>query len=282
MGAILLSIAIVTRNRPDSLERTLKSLSLQRPLPYEVIISDDSNSEEMIRQNKEVVGKYGYKHIVGLMKGLYVNRNFVAKQCTGTHIRTMDDDHEFPERHMQACMDAITSNPEIIWTIGEYHPWDKQRPIPVMERIPGQLDPRGFAYAPKDMNNYYGISCGASIYPRSVITRKIMNLETYNFGMLFLEYGVRLHKNGFKIRHLNTTYVLHHAEQNDATMVSSQIIMSAKLFCMFMFSFKHYPTIKNKLLTINQILREVLSKNCSFKLVGDAYRNYERESHRIC
>ncbi len=280
MDEILLSVAIVTRNRPDSLDRTLKSLSVQNPSPYEVIISDDSDSAEMILRNKEVVSKYGYKYISGQVKGLYVNRNFVATQCTGTHIRTMDDDHEFPDKHMQSCIDAIKIDPEIIWTIGEYNPWDTQRPIPVVERIPGQLDPRGFAYAPKDMNNYYGISCGASIYPRSVIRKQIMNIEAYKFGIVFLEYGVRLHKKGYKIRHLNTTYVLHHTEQNDTTIVSSQTTTSAKLFCMFMFSFKHFPSTKNKFLTINQIFKEVVSKKCSLKLVKDAYRTYEREAKK--
>lgn len=281
MSEILLSVAVVTRNRPDSLERTLKSLSLQNPQPYEVIVSDDSNSDEAIELNKEVARKFRYKYISGLKEGLYTNRNFVAQLCTGTHIRTMDDDHEFPDEHLKICLEAIKREPEIIWTIGEYNPWDKERSVPVKERTPGQLNPRGFAYIPKDMNTYYGIACGASIYPRSVIEKRILSIDAYKFGLLYLEYGARLYKLGYKIKHLDATYVLHHVEKNDVTIASSKTIISARLVCMFLFSFKYFPSIKNKLLTIYQVVNEMLSKSYNFKLVLDAFRIYERESKNI-
>ncbi|MFM6022178.1 MAG: glycosyltransferase family 2 protein, partial [Dolichospermum sp.] len=45
MSNILLSIALVTRNRPESLERCLKSLRSQNVQPFEVVISDDSDIE---------------------------------------------------------------------------------------------------------------------------------------------------------------------------------------------------------------------------------------------
>lgn len=280
MDQILLSVAVVTRNRPDSLERTLRSLSGQTPQPYEVIVSDDSSSDDMIEATKRIVHAYGYKYLKGPGKGLYVNRNFVAKHCTGTHIRTMDDDHEFPEYHIQRCIDAIRIDPEVILTIGEYNPWDTDRTVPVVDRLPGQLDARGFAYMPKDTDSYFGISCGASIYPRSVIEKGIMNIESYKFGILYLEYGARLYKKGYKIKPLNTTYVVHHGEKNDTVIASSKIVLSARLLCMMLFSFKHFPSLKNKFLTVNQIARELLQRKYSFKLVEEAYHNYEKEAHQ--
>lgn len=280
MDQILLSVAIVTRNRPDSLERTLRSLFGQTPQPYEVIVSDDSSSDDMIQVTEKIVRAYGYKYVKGPGKGLYVNRNFVAKHCTGTHIRTMDDDHEFPEYHMQICIDAIRTNPEVIWTIGEYNPWDKDKTVPLVDRLPGQLDARGFAYLPKDMDNYFGISCGASIYPSSVIQKGIMNIESYKFGILYLEYGARLYKKGYKIKPLSTTYVLHHGEKNDTVIASSKVVLSARLLCMLLFSFKYFPSFKNKFLTVNQIARELLQRKYSIKLVEEAYHNYEKEAHR--
>src|SRR4051812_34264064 len=97
---ILLSIALVTRNRPKSLERTLQSLRIQKIWPHEVVISDDSDIEAAIKQNKRLALLYACKYIKGPGRGLYANRNFAAKHCSGTHIRTMDDDHEFPENHL--------------------------------------------------------------------------------------------------------------------------------------------------------------------------------------
>lgn len=281
MDKVLLSVALVTRNRPHSLERTLQSLSLQNPQPYEVIISDDSSSEEMIMHNQNIVRKYAYKHIIGPQKGLYINRNSVARYCTGTHVRTMDDDHEFPDNHIQICVDAIKSDPEVIWTIGEYYPWDENRPIPVTHRLPGQLHARGFGYLPKDMDNYYGLACGASIYPHSVIEKKIFNIERCKFGIVYLEYGARLYKMGYRIKPLNTTYVLHHVEKNDVQIASSKVVFSARVMSMLLFSFKHFPSLKNKIFTLSQIVREVLLRKYSIKLVIEAYRNYKAEKHHI-
>jgi glycosyltransferase involved in cell wall biosynthesis len=59
-----LSIAIVTRNRPESLQRALESLSNQNTQAFEIVISDDSNLEEMIAANKELASAYGAKHII--------------------------------------------------------------------------------------------------------------------------------------------------------------------------------------------------------------------------
>jgi glycosyltransferase involved in cell wall biosynthesis len=190
-----LSIAIVTRNRPESLQRALESLSNQNTQAFEIVISDDSNLEEMIAANKELASAYGAKHILGPQNGLYANRNFVARNCSGTHFRTMDDDHEFPDNHIKICLEAIEQDPYAIWTIGEYCPPDENRSLPAP--IPGQLHPMGYSYSPADMTTYFGISCGATIYPKKVVEKNVLNLETYMFGILYLEYGSRLYNKGY-------------------------------------------------------------------------------------
>lgn len=276
---VLLSVALVTRNRPKSLERTLESLSKQNPQPFEVAISDDSDSEFMIASNKELAHKYKCKYISGPQRGLYTNRNFVAKHCTGTHFRTMDDDHEFPENHIKACIEAIKTDENAIWTIGEYYPTDKERPIPAP--IPGQLHPRGFSYAPKDMSQYYGISCGASIYPRSVIDDNILNLESYMFGNLYLEYGARLSNNGYSIKFLDSTYVLHHYDENNRSISSMKIINSAKIFSMYMLSFYHKKTLKNKFLTIAEIIKGIIAREYSLSLIVNAFKQYKKDSKEL-
>lgn len=276
---IKLSIALVTRNRPHSLARTLESLSKQVLQPYEVIISDDSDIANMINLNKELALKYVCRYIKGPSNGLYANRNFAAKHCSGTHIRTMDDDHEFPESHLIECLKAIEEEPDTIWTIGEYYPADKVRTLPAP--IAGQLHPRGYSYPPKSIKNYYGISCGASIYPRSVIDRNILNLESYKFGILYLEYGARLYKKGYTIRPLNTTYIIHHYDENDRSVTSSEIIKSAQIFSMLMVSFSHMRTFKNCFLTAGEILKNLFLHRYSYQLVRNAYLQYKRDSQML-
>ena len=289
--SLLLSVAIVTRHRVESLERTLISLTNQNRQPFEILISDDSHDDKCIAENKNLASKFRCRYLKGPGKGLYANRNFVAKSCKGTHIRTMDDDHTFPDNHIQTCFEAIESNPNVIWVIGEYY--DVNNSIPANNQwkvdstgdtsnlplsIPGQMHPRGFSYAPKNMKHYHGISCGSTIYPKKVIQDNVLYSEAYKFGILYLEYGARLKSRGYSIRHLSTTYIIHHCETNDASISNAEISKGSSVFSMLMYSFVYNRSAKNIVLTSYEILKQIMFNNYSIKLVFEAYRNYKRES----
>lgn len=269
---IKLSIAIVTRNRPDSLEETLISLAAQSVRPFEILISDDSNEQAFRIKTRELAKKFDCIYIEGPQKGLYANRNFVARKCTGTHFRTMDDDHYFPVDHLEKCIEAIQKEPDIIWTIGEYYPESKNRPVP--PPIPGQLHPRGFAKVPDNMNEYYGISCGGTIYPSLVVDKEILNCEIYRFGNTFLEYGARLKSKGFQIKFLPDTYFVHNAVATSASELTSRHINEARLFSMFALSFDHQRNWWNILQTIGQVFFEICTGNNRISEVLTAYRNF--------
>ena len=115
---IHLSVALITRTRPDSLLRCLESLRAQETQPFEVVVSDDSDGECAAR-NREIAGSAGCHYVAGPRRTLYANRNFAARQCRGTHIRTMDDDHTFPPGHFARCLAAVHSDPDSLWTVGE-------------------------------------------------------------------------------------------------------------------------------------------------------------------
>lgn len=273
---IRLSVALVTRNRAESLARTLASLDRQWPKPHEVIISDDSDIDSEVAVNSALACEYSYKYVRGPRRGLYANRNFVARLCVGTHIRTMDDDHEFPENHIADCLIAINKEPGTIWTIGEFYPSDKIRTLPAP--IAGQLHPRGYSYSPKEIKDYYGISCGATIYPRSVVDKNLLNLEIYKFGILYLEYGARLFKKGYTIKPLNTTFIIHHYDENNRSVSSNDITNGAQVFSMIMLSFYHMRTLKNILLTSLEIVKNLLLQKYTLKVVKDALSHYRSET----
>ncbi|MBT8319322.1 MAG: glycosyltransferase [Gramella sp.] len=272
-STIKLSIAIVTRNRPDSLFETLQSLSKQDMQPYEIVISDDSNQEDLITQNKKIAKKFKALYFKGPQKGLYANRNFVARKCSGTHFRTMDDDHYFPKGHLLKCLKAIQNEPKTIWTIGEYYPTSKDKKLP--PPIPGQLHPRGFSIIPADMNEYFGISCGGTIYPSEVVKEQVFNCEIYKFGSIFLEYGARLKKKGFQIKFLPDTYFIHNDSETTASEIPDKKLREARLFSMFCFSFDYQKTIKNQAQTLAQITYDILIGRYSFQEVIRAYQNYK-------
>ncbi|MGY2134556.1 glycosyltransferase family 2 protein [Hymenobacter sp. HD11105] len=291
---VLLSIAIVTCNRPVNLRNTLSSLSSQTAKPFEIIISDDSNTEATISANKLLAEQYNCKYYPGPQKGLYSNRNYAAKRCLGSHIRTMDDDHTFPQSHIEECLLAINSDPDVIWVIGEYYPIDNDIPgnekwrvnkdgniLGLPHSIPGQLHPKGYAYTPMVMDNYYGISCGATIYPKAVFDKGFFYSEAYRFGILYLEYGIKLFKNGFKIKHLNTTYIVHHCVSNDPSVTSKEISDGAKIFSILMFSFHYNQSFSNKVLTLFEICKGFLKGDYSIKLLRKAYKNFLIESKGV-
>lgn len=274
MSNYTLSIALVTRNRPESLHRTLKSLFHQEITPYEVIISDDSKDQEYILRNKQIVKEFGGRYFQGPQQGLYTNRNFAAKNCSGTHIRTMDDDHEFPPGHLRECMKAIRTEPETIWTIGEYSIRSKFHTIPCP--IPGQLHPRGFSYIPVNMKNYCGISCGGTIYPARIINEGKLNCEFYKFGIVYLEYGARLKKLGYTIKFIDQTYLIHHDRETTASEMQNKALEEAKLFSIFCFSFNYQRSFFNCCETFLQVIIDIIMRKSSIKIILKALRNYRK------
>src|SRR5437763_4375715 len=116
-----ISVALVTRNRPASLERTLRSLRAQDSAPFEVVVSDDSDDSQA-GATRALAEQFSARYVRGPRRGLYANRNHVALACRGTHIRSMDDDHEFPPGHWRECETAVAMDPKASWLIGDVRP----------------------------------------------------------------------------------------------------------------------------------------------------------------
>lgn len=205
LSEVRLSIALVTRNRPDSLNRCLTSLRSQSVQPFEVIISDDSDPE-FASDTEAIAKRWNCRYITGSHRGLYANRNHAALACQGTHIRTMDDDHEFPENHFQIIQKVVESAPNSIWIIGEY--WEQPTSSSTFYP-PGEIQPRGFSKLPRNFDNCFAISDGSAIYPKEIFEHH-RYLEVFKFGSLYLEFGARLKALGYRIQYCPATFIIHH------------------------------------------------------------------------
>lgn len=271
----IISVALVTRNRPESLNRCLKSLRSQSIQPYEVIVSDDSDPE-FAPETEAVTKRWNCQYISGPRRGLYANRNHAALACKGTHIRTMDDDHEFPSEHFEKCICAVESDPEAIWIIGEYLPGEKVRKE--AHPCPGQLHPRGFSVLPNNPQNCWAISDGASIYPRTIFERGIRYAEYFKFGYAYLEFGSRLYWLGYRIRHLESTYILHHFDRKRRSFIVESIDLSSRVFAMLCYSYIYQSNWKNQFLCILEIFKILLLKRAlafqSFVVASVAYKKH--------
>jgi len=268
-----LSVALVTRNRPWSLARTLTSLRKQAVQPWEVIISDDSDPNQATEVQR-IAAAYQCQYIHGPRRGLYANRNHVALGCQGSHIRSMDDDHEFPEGHIAECLAAIKRDAEAVWIIGEFMP-DCVSESAVPE-CPGQIHPRGFSLAPPDPDDCWALADGATIYPRSIFDRGLRFAEAFPFGAPYLEFGSRLHFLGYRVRQLRSTYVIHHYEASKRSLADPEAELASAFYAMLCHSFIYQPSLKNKLLSVLQIgwmtLRRRTSALLAFRKALPEYR----------
>jgi len=204
---ILLSVALVTRNGPDRLERCLRSVRSQSVQPYEIVVSDDS-TPEFARQTKQTAERYECRYVEGPRRGLYANRNAAALSCRGTHIRTMDDDHLLPEGHFALCIEAVASDPEAIWTTGELGLVDGQ--YDGRTEVAHQLHPSGLAIPPDDPDNNWAIADGSTIYPASVFARGFRMVEDFSYGSSYLEFGAFLVHHGYHCRSIKGAIIEHH------------------------------------------------------------------------
>lgn len=240
---VQLSIALVTRNRPESLHRTLMSLRAQSDQPLEVVVSDDS-SGHVAREVERLAEDFRCRYIQGPQRGLYANRNHAALACRGSHIRTMDDDHELPPGHVERCYEALHADARAVWIIGEWRADEARRDIP--PRCPGQLNASGFSEAPQeDSDRMWAIADGSSIFPRSVFDAGHRYVEAYPFGASYLEWGARLAWLGFRIRFLSSTYVVHHFDPSRRSFSDRKMEISSRLFAAFCYSFIYQPSVSN-------------------------------------
>jgi glycosyltransferase involved in cell wall biosynthesis len=205
---ILLSIALVTHNRPDLVERCLISLRAQKVQPYEVVVSDDSDPAYAARV-RTIAADLGCTYLQGPRRGLYANRNSVALHCRGTHIRTMDDDHVLPPGHLETCVAALDVDPRSIWTTGESGFLNDQ-PSGVTKRA-YQLGPSGFAQEVPDPDDNWAIADGSTIYPSEIFSQGFRMVEQFGFGASYLEFGALLYYHGWKSRCIHDSFVEHRA-----------------------------------------------------------------------
>lgn len=221
-----LSIALATRNRPQELRRCLESLREQSFQPAEIIVSDDSEAH-FWDKTRETAVALGATYQAGPRRGLYANRNAAAVGCTGTHIRTVDDDHTFPAGHLELCRDAILRDGACLWTTGEATFVDGKYTAQV--DAANQLHPAGVGESVKDHKDNWGIADGSTTYPREVFARGCRMVEAFGFGSSYLEFGAYLYMHGFHSRCIDGAKVEHRVSSDDVPKRDCRSVLFSSL-----------------------------------------------------
>lgn len=251
---IRISVALVTRNRPESLERALKSWRAQSVQPWEIVVSDDSDPEQA-KATEQVVLRYGCRYLKGPQRGLYANRNHVAPACQGTHILSADDDHEHPKDFLEQLLAAAERESETVWCLGEVYSWDEfNSGNPWFG--PGQINPHGVLEAVSDDPSApcWALSDGATLYPRGVFDLGLRFYDGVRFGDSYKEFGCLLYHCGWRIRPLRGTGVIHHLAEVGRSFNLRDEELAATLFALLMFTFFYQPTLRNRSLAVSKLL----------------------------
>jgi len=230
---IRISVALVTRNRPDSLARCLESLRAQSIQPFEVVISDDSDGT-LASQTRSLAETYRCRYVTGHRRGLYANRNHAALACSGTHVRTMDDDHTFPDGHFEKCAESVRSDPRSVWTTGEVGYIEGQYYGTALTAF--QLGPAGVGYPVSDPQNNWAIADGSTIYPAEIFHRGLKMEERFGYGSGYLEFGAFLYAHGYRSRCILGAAVTHHAGIETVSRQPNTLTIGSHLFAAICFN----------------------------------------------
>jgi hypothetical protein len=186
----------------------------------------------------------------------------------------MDDDHEFPPGHVAECMKAICKDPDSVWIIGEFKPWESVR-IPVGS--PGQLNARGFSVKPPDHQNCWAISDGATIYPRTIFTSGHRFAEDFKFGAAYLEFGSRLNWLGYRIRLLDSTWVIHHMDRGNRSFMDKEADLASCDFAMFCHALIYQRSFRNQFICLSQVMKQLIThRSVSLGVLHRAWQAYKR------
>lgn len=202
---IKLSVALVTRNRPESLTRCLESWRSQTVSPFEIVISDDSD-EAYQCEIQQLAKQYHCVYISGPKRGLYANRNHSSLACRGTHILSADDDHVHPSDYVEQVLKVIKNDPNRVWIFSERNFDEPEAPL----LCPAELGMRGGGCPPENPGNCAAIADGSSVYPRQIFDAGLRYDDTYPFGCLWYLWGHFLVKNNWRISFSDATHIWHH------------------------------------------------------------------------
>lgn len=133
------SVVITTHNRPELLERAIKSVARQDYKYKEIVVSDDCSDYDVGELISKIEGELSIKIKLrrnSRKQGACYTRNEGIKIASGEYIAGLDDDDEFlPNRlsylmnHVSDCYSFITSNTTEISSKGEKLLFNRRKKI---------------------------------------------------------------------------------------------------------------------------------------------------------
>ncbi len=192
-------------DRPNDLDRCLKSIFLGQEIPDEIIVSDDSLDGAL---NQSIMAKYPQViYQEAPHQGLGANRNACIHKSRGDYLIFIDDDVYISSDFIKTARRIISqSNANLIITGYEInYKFGKQQGIKI---VPHNPDFWGFQKVPVN-NNYRAVVINASIFPRLLFQQALFD-EHLRYGSEELDMAQHAIALGYQIIYEDSLFVEHY------------------------------------------------------------------------
>jgi hypothetical protein len=206
---------------------------------------------------------------------LYANRNSIARVCQGTHLRTMDDDHLFPEGHFELCEQAVASDPRAFWSTGEIGYIDG-RFYASVDRA-SELQPSGVGGLAGNYDDNWAVADGSTTYPMEIFQKGLLMVEEFGFGSSYLEFGAFLRHAGYRGKCVRGAVVEHYAGEETLHRGKSVGGAESRLFAILCYNLYFR---RNLVLAARHCLSQILWHGPRGRLLAQFPRLWARARER--
>lgn len=194
------SICICTRNRREELIRAIESIVSSGRTDYELIVSDDSTTDETRAMMAQRYPRLQY--LAGPRRGLSANRNNIIDHARGKYLLFMDDDACLAPDFLPLMREAIAdAPPDTIVTGNEINNGSAI--------VPHDQVFLGYQNRPYESAVLNTIVINSTVFPMSLF-RKIRFDENIVYGYEEVDIAIRARVRGYNIIHLPNAANFHY------------------------------------------------------------------------
>lgn len=223
----MITIGICTMDRPQWLERALKSIKNSTIPPAEIIVSDDSRQNFNQVLTQKLAEMYEAKYIKGPNKGLSANRNNILRYVKTPFVCFIDDDVELDSHFLEKAINFYKEIKEEKIILTGY---EIQNGKPV---TPVNLSFLGF-YQEEVKGDMKSICINSTVFPTICFEYALFD-ENIFYGTEEREMALKLWKKGFKIVYHPELFNYHFPSPVNREKYSQHL-----LFSYFYFGLKRY------------------------------------------